>query len=88
MRTWLKSNQHVRTVTRDRASAYTKAIEEELPDAIQVADRFHLHQNLLDVIRKSLNCEIPASISIAAEDNNIKIKSRNKKIPCIVDNLS
>lgn len=79
LKTWLKSNQHVRTITRDRASAYAKAIEEELPDAIQVADRFHLHQNLLDAIRKSLNREIPASIPITTENKDVKIKSKDKK---------
>lgn len=39
-------------ITRDRASAYAKAISEVLPDAMQIADRFHLYQNLLKVIKK------------------------------------
>lgn len=42
----------MRIVTRDRASAYAKVIKEELPDAMQIADRFHLHQNFLEAIKK------------------------------------
>ncbi len=61
---WLKHNKHVKIVTRDRASAYAKVIAEEIPNAMQVADRFHLHQNLLDAIKKSLNREIPATTAI------------------------
>lgn len=48
---WLKNNKYVKVVTRDRASAYAKVISEELPDAMQIADRFHLHQNLLEAVR-------------------------------------
>ncbi len=39
-----KNNKQVKVITRDRASAYARVIAEELPDAMQVADRFHLHQ--------------------------------------------
>ena len=53
LREWLKHNKNIKVVTRDRASAYAKVIAEELPDAMQVADRFHLHQNLLEAIKKA-----------------------------------
>ncbi len=33
-------------MARDRTSAYAEAISEVFPDAIQVADRFHLFKNL------------------------------------------
>ena len=33
----------IKVITRDRTSAYAKAIAEELPDAMQVADRFRIH---------------------------------------------
>ena len=64
LKDWLEQNQHIKAVTRDRATAYATAIQEVLPDAMQIADRFHLHQNLLDAIRKSLNSLVPASIKI------------------------
>lgn len=63
----MKNKKHIRTITRDRATSYAKVIEEELPDAIQIADRFHLYQNLLETIQKCLNKEIKASICIPEE---------------------
>lgn len=51
---WLNKNKNIKIVTRDRASAYAKVIEQELPSAMQIADRFHLHQNLLQAIKKAL----------------------------------
>lgn len=60
----MKNNKRIKVITRDRARAYAKVIAEELPDAMQVADRFHLHQNLLDTIKKALNHELPATIKI------------------------
>jgi len=39
-------------VARDRVSAYVNAINEILPDCIQVADRFHLLQNLIEQMKQ------------------------------------
>lgn len=67
LKEWLKKNKQVKTVTRDRASAYAKAVEEILPDCMQIADRFHLHQNLMDAVNKILSREIPATTAIIDE---------------------
>lgn len=64
LKEWLKQNKHVATVTRDRASAYAKAVEEVLPDCMQIADRFHLHQNLMDAVKKILGREIPVTNAV------------------------
>lgn len=64
LKDWLRQNKHVTTVTRDRASAYAKAVEEILPDCMQIADRFHLHQNLMDAVNKILGREVPATNGI------------------------
>lgn len=64
LKEWLKNNKHIKTVTRDRASAYSSAIQEILPDAMQVADRFHLHQNLLEAIKNTVNSVIPVDVRI------------------------
>ena len=70
LKEWLKSNQHVKVVTRDRASAYAKVIQEELPDAMQIADRFHLHQNFLEAIKKALNAGIPNTVAAEAVETS------------------
>jgi transposase len=43
---WLQSHPEIDTVSRDRAGAYADAINRALPHATQVADRYHLIQNL------------------------------------------
>ena len=72
LRNWLKENKHVKVITRDRASAYAKVIAEELPDVMQIADRFHLHQNLLDAVKKALNSHLPATIVIPKNNDEGK----------------
>lgn len=64
LKDWLKKNKHVTAVTRDRASAYAKAVEEILPGCMQIADHFHLHQNLMEVVTKILGREVPAANGI------------------------
>ena len=79
LREWLKNNKKIKIVTRDRASAYAKVIADELPDVIQVADRFHLHQNLLEAIKKALNYELPATITIPHDTENNESEESGKK---------
>lgn len=64
LKEWLRTHQKVRIVARDRASAYATAISEILPDCIQVADRFHLLQNLLGYMKDIFKEEMPAKIYI------------------------
>ena len=66
LKEWLKKNKQVKKVTRDRAGAYAKAISDVLPDAMQIADRFHLHQNLLGAIKEALRGELPNRIEVAS----------------------
>jgi transposase len=75
LKEWLRKNQHVKIVTRDRASAYASAIQEILPDAMQVADRFHLHQNLLEAVKSTINSRLPVDIKIPV---NVEKKTDTK----------
>lgn len=81
LKEWLKKNKQVTTVTRDRASAYSKAIEEVLPDCMQIADRFHLHQNLSEAVNKVLGRELPANVIIPSKCESDTVSS----CPSVVD---
>lgn len=64
LRNWLEHHKKIRLVARDRASAYAAAISAVLPDCVQVADRFHLLQNLLEHLKDIFKEELPAKIFI------------------------
>ena len=42
----------------------------DLPGAMQIADRFHLHQNLLEAIRNTINSVFPVDIRIPSDSNS------------------
>ena len=64
LREWLGQHKKIRVVARDRASAYAKAISEILPECVQVADRFHLLQNLIEHLKDIFSKEMPGEIFI------------------------
>ena len=57
---WLRDHPGVQTVTRDRSKAYEEGIRQGAPDAIQVADRFHLFQNLAETLDQVFNAHVTA----------------------------
>ena len=51
---WLKKHPEVKIITRDRFSRYALAASNGSPDAVQVADRWHLLKNMGDALQKLL----------------------------------
>jgi len=54
---WLSSHPEIKYVTRDRATSYASAITNAIPEAKQIADRFHLVKNLGDAIQEEIRLE-------------------------------
>lgn len=51
---WLRQHPGVQVLSRDRSKSYKQVISQGAPDAVQVADRFHLLQNLSEVLERFL----------------------------------
>jgi transposase len=52
LKQWLIDHPGVEVISRDRASAYAQAGAEAAPDAVQVADRWHLLKNVREMLER------------------------------------
>ena len=50
---WLQAHPVVEVLSRDRSKTYKRAMSEGAPEAIQVADRFHLVKNLSETLERA-----------------------------------
>jgi len=82
---WLGGHQDIDMVSRDRASAYASAVSNVLPEAVQIADRFHITKNLLEALKETMKSFMPEVIEVpndeAVEPVTGKPGTRIKKTP-------
>ncbi|MGV8137781.1 MAG: ISL3 family transposase [Mangrovibacterium sp.] len=57
VKSFLQSHKEIQSVCRDRSGAYSAAVNEVIPSARQVADRFHLIKNLSDSVYQLIKAE-------------------------------
>ena len=81
LKKWLSKHPEVKIVTRDRASAYSCAVSTILPDAMQVADRFHLLKNLSDCVYDVIRIEYKNLANSLNEDSSKQEEITAPEIP-------
>ena len=63
---WLREQPQIEVISRDRAGAYADGASQGAPQAVQVADRWHLMQNAGDALQRVLQHH-PAALRAAAQ---------------------
>ena len=74
---WLKVHPGVEIISRDRGSEYIKGATDGAPDAIQVADRWHVMKNLRDTLERLLETKRACLKAVA---NQSESSSQEKQL--------
>jgi transposase len=64
---WLRAHPGTEIVVRDRATEYARGIRAGAPQAQQVVDRWHLHQNLREALQRALGRLRPTLLARGAD---------------------
>jgi len=76
---WLEAHPGVEIIARDRAGTFAEGARQGAPDAVQVADRFHLMQNLRtaieEILKQMVGVRQVAAQALAEQTNHLQPKA-------------
>ena len=78
---WLKKHPEVEIISRDRAGGYAAGAKAGAPQAVQVADRFHLLKNLLDGFERFLSRQHQVIAEVFRQVFPSTSKIKEKQLP-------
>jgi transposase len=81
---WLKEHPEIEVVSRDRGDEYIKGASQGAPQAIQVADRFHLLTNARDAIVRVLerhHAQLRESTRMVVESQKAEAVPASSQVP-------
>jgi transposase len=86
--TWLWAHPGVEIICRDRASDYAQGATRGAPQAIQIADRWHLLKNLGEALQRFLNGQTKVLRQVAHLVQDISLPSVSTPNPAIAPPLT
>lgn len=85
---WLKKHPEIEIISRDRAGCYATGAKAGAPQAVQIADRFHLLKNLLDGFERFLSRRHELIHKVFQEAFPLRRKSPKRQLPNTISLLS
>ncbi len=84
--TWLQAHPSITVISRDRAGNFAEGALTGAPQAIQVADRWHLFGNLGEALQRLLE-QHPAALRLAVQqdDEHVALETQVSAIPPLVE---
>lgn len=77
---WFKKHPNIKIISRDGSLTYAFAVNDIIPDAIQISDRFHLMKNFVEASKECIKRKYGNRIVINDEKQEAEIGELNKDL--------